>query len=215
MFELVQDEYLEQSAMLASAIQDQFRERAKLIDRSVKQAGFLVLRQTTMPSVLVEAGFLSHRDDRTYLTSDAGRDYLASSIFLAFRDYKNKVEEKSSFHIVSNDPHIQNESSNQKNITQSEPPKKLNLDKQKGIWFSVQIAALSKKKKVNPENFQGETNIFEQNDRKIHRYFSGRFENLEKARKAKNQLQPKFNGAFIVAFENGKLISVKKALRKM
>jgi N-acetylmuramoyl-L-alanine amidase len=49
MFELVQDEYLEQSAMLASAVQDQFRERANRIDRSVKQAGFLVLRQTTMP----------------------------------------------------------------------------------------------------------------------------------------------------------------------
>lgn len=216
MFELVQDEYLEQSAMLASAIQDQFRERAKLIDRSVKQAGFLVLRQTTMPSVLVEAGFLSHRDDRSYLMSEAGRDYLASSIFLAFRDYKNKVEEKSSFHIVSEDLTNQKAIENPNNSTGKPIPKKvINPDEEKGIWFSVQVAALSTQKKVIPENFKGEEMIFRQSERKIHRYFSGKFETLENAREEKNRLQPKFSGAFIVAFENGKLISVKKALRKM
>lgn len=213
MFELVQDEYLELSAMLASSIQDQFRERAKLIDRSVKQAGFLVLRQTTMPSVLVEAGFLSHRDDRSYLMSDAGRDYLASSIFLAFKDYKNNVEEKSSFNILTREIPGQNELSNPE-ITDN-PVQKINPYKEKGIWFSVQVAALSSPKKVTAENFKGEETIFEQSDRKIHRYFSGKFETLENARKEKKRLQPKFSGAFIVAFENGKLISVKKALRKM
>jgi N-acetylmuramoyl-L-alanine amidase len=213
MFELVQDEYLEQSAMLASAIQDQFRERAKLIDRSVKQAGFLVLRQTTMPSVLVETGFLSHRDDRSYLMSDAGRDYLASSIFLAFRNYKNKVEEKSSFHIVTRETPAQNELLKQE-ITEK-PVQKINPDEEKGIWFSVQVAALSSPKKVTAENFKGEETIFGQSDRKIHRYFCGKFESLENARKEKNRLQAKFSGAFIVAFEDGKLISVKKALRKM
>jgi N-acetylmuramoyl-L-alanine amidase len=215
MFELVQDEYLEQSAMLASAIQDQFRERAKLIDRSVKQAGFLVLRQTTMPSVLVEAGFLSHRDERSYLMSDAGRDYLASSIFLAFKDYKTKVEEKSSFHIVSEEPVTKSEIGNKNETPQPIQKKIINPDEQKGIWFSVQIAALSAQKKVSPENFKGENSVFEQSNRKIYRYFCGKFENLENARKEKNRLQAKFNGAFVVAFDNGKLISVKKALRKM
>ena len=215
LFELVQDEYLEQSAMLASAIQYQFRERAKLIDRSVKQAGFLVLRQTTMPSVLIEAGFLSHPDERIYLMSEAGRDYLASSVFLAFREYKNKVEEKSSFHIASGKSGLKEELNQPDNDKKRIDAIKIKPEKQEEIWFSVQVAALSAQKEITPENFNGETNIFEQNSRKIHRYFSGKYNSLEKAQEEKARLQAKFCGAFIVAFENGKLISVKKALRKM
>ncbi len=185
------DEHLEQSALLASAIQQQFREHAKLTDRSVKKAGFLVLRQTAMPGVLVEAGFLSNPDERIYLMSKAGRDYLAHSVFLAFRNYKNKTEEKkvNRFLVAEH--------------------------QRKGIWFSVQVAALSKQKEIKPENFYGETTIFEQNSNTLHRYFSGMFNSLEKAQQEKTRLQAKFNEAFIVAFEDGKLISVKKALRKM
>ena len=97
MFELVQDEYLEQSVMLASAVQDQFREYAKRIDRSVKQAGFLVLRQATMPSVLIEVGFISHPSERNYMLSETGKSTLSSSIFKAFKEYKRKIEDKSSF----------------------------------------------------------------------------------------------------------------------
>lgn len=185
------NEHLEQSALLASAIQQQFRERAKLTDRSVKKAGFLVLRQTAMPGVLVEAGFLSNPDERIYLMSKAGRDYLAHSVFLAFRNYKNILDE-------------------------NEVNRFLEVSSlKKGIWFSVQVAALSKQKEINPENFNGETTIFEQNGDKLHRYFSGMFNNLEKAQQEKTRLQAKFKGAFIVAFEDGNLISVKKALRKM
>src|SRR5690606_21908669 len=103
MFELVQDEYMDLSAMLASAVQDQFRERVNRIDRSVKQAGFLVLRQVTMPGILVEAGFLSHPSERSFLMSEKGRDYLASAIFRAFRDYKKKVEAKGSFLVVTDE----------------------------------------------------------------------------------------------------------------
>jgi N-acetylmuramoyl-L-alanine amidase len=97
MFELVQDEYLEQSVMFASEIQYQFRQNAKRIDRSVKQAGFLVLRQATMPSVLIEVGFISHPNERNYMLSETGKSNLSASIFNAFKDYKRKIEEKSSF----------------------------------------------------------------------------------------------------------------------
>ena len=92
MFELIQSEYLEQSVMFASEIQNQFKNRANRLDRSVKQAGFLVLRQTTMPSVLIEAGFLSHAGERSYLLNSAGRSKLADAIFTAFTDYKKKIE---------------------------------------------------------------------------------------------------------------------------
>jgi len=102
MFEFVQSEYLEQSIMLASSIQKQFS-LAKRSDRSVKQAGFLVLRQTAMPSVLVELGFISNRDERSYLTSESGKATLAAAILKAFDDYKRKIESKSSFNMHTED----------------------------------------------------------------------------------------------------------------
>ncbi len=114
MFEMIQDEYLEQSVMLASVIQDEFREVAKRYDRSVKQAGFLVLRETTMPSVLVEAGFLSHQSERNYLQSENGRANLATSIFGAFKEYKRRIEGKSSFNLV-----VEN-NKNQTNVVEKE-----------------------------------------------------------------------------------------------
>ena len=205
MFELVQDEYLEQSAMFAASIQDQFRERARRIDRSVRQAGFLVLRETAMPGVLVEAGFLSHPSDRQYLMSEKGRDYLASAIFRAFQDYKTKVEQKSIFTLASGEGQNEQE--------EEVPPKRSSSSSD--IWFSVQVAAFSNSLEINPENFNGESGIFEGKDDGIHRYFSGRFDSLEKAREEKKRLQPKFSGAFVVAFREGELISVKKALQKM
>jgi len=97
MFELIQNEYLEQSVMFASDIQNQFRERANRVDRSVKQSGFIVLRQISMPGVLVEAGFITNETERNFMCSEEGKTKLASSIFEAFKEYKKRIESKSSF----------------------------------------------------------------------------------------------------------------------
>lgn len=203
MFELVQDEYLEQSAMLASAVQDQFRERAKRIDRSVKQAGFLVLRQTSMPSVLIETGFLNHPAEREFLMSSSGRDYLASAIFRAFKDYKKKVEARSSFNLVTKTISEEISSSSEKSA------------KQNDIYFSVQIASLSKPVETSAKNFRGEEHVFMQNEGKTFRYFCGKYKTARDANTAQQRLQEKFRGAFVVAFENDKLIPVATALQKL
>lgn len=199
MFELVQDEYLEQSVMLASSIQDKFRTEAKRNDRSVKQAGFLVLRQTTMPSVLVEAGFLSHQSERNYLLSESGRTKIASSVFNAFVDYKRKIEEQSSFNL--------NTASNKEIIISENIPSE---EIQNNTYFSVQISASKRSLKIKPANFKGEKNIFKIKIGDIHKYCSGKFETYEEALKEKNRLQNKFKDAFIVGLENDKLVSVKK-----
>lgn len=89
-FSLYQNAYLEQSLSFASLVQDQFRDRAMRVDRGVKQAGFLVLYQITMPGVLVEAGFLSNPREEQYLMSETGQAHIASAIFRAFRDYKQQ-----------------------------------------------------------------------------------------------------------------------------
>ncbi len=92
-FSMYQNAYLENSLDVASLIQKQFRERANRVDRGVKQAGFLVLYQITMPGVLIETGFLSNPEEEKFLMSDRGQSYIASAIFRAFRDYKNQQEE--------------------------------------------------------------------------------------------------------------------------
>lgn len=87
-FELMQDRNMESSVKLAGLIQKQFRNTAKRIDKGVHQAGFLVLRATSMPSVLIELGFINNPNEAAYLTSTAGVNALAKSIYNAFVAYK-------------------------------------------------------------------------------------------------------------------------------
>lgn len=89
-FELMQDKYMEQSVSLARNIQKEFKNTAKRADRGVHQAGFLVLRATTMPSVLVELGYITTPDEERYLNSAQGINQLANSLYNAFRQYKDK-----------------------------------------------------------------------------------------------------------------------------
>ena len=87
-FELMQDKNMEQSVKLAGLIQKQFRQTAGRIDKGVHQAGFLVLRATSMPSVLVELGYINNPSDESYLSTKAGTDAMAKSIYNAFVAYK-------------------------------------------------------------------------------------------------------------------------------
>jgi len=94
-FSLMQNTYLRQSTELATMIQSQFRDRVGRKDRGVRQAGFQVLWRTTMPSVLVELGFITNAEEEKFLVSEQGQDYLASAIFRAFRDYKQAIDSRS------------------------------------------------------------------------------------------------------------------------
>ncbi|MEM6782321.1 MAG: N-acetylmuramoyl-L-alanine amidase [Bacteroidota bacterium] len=84
--------YQTESEHLAALIEGQFSERARRRSRGVKQAGFLVLWRASMPAVLVELGFLSNRNEARFLASDEGQDLLASGIYRAIRDYKERYE---------------------------------------------------------------------------------------------------------------------------
>ncbi|MCK9411228.1 MAG: N-acetylmuramoyl-L-alanine amidase [Prolixibacteraceae bacterium] len=94
MFELVQDAYLEQSLRFATILQSNFKEVAQRHDRDVRQAGFLVLRETAMPSVLIETGYLSNRKENSFLQTDNGRSELAHSIYSSLLNYLNKLDTK-------------------------------------------------------------------------------------------------------------------------
>lgn len=86
-FELIQDQYMALSVDLAKKIQKQFSTTAKRINKGVHQAGFLVLREVSMPSVLIELGFINNRKEEKYLASSSGQRQLAQSIFNAFHAY--------------------------------------------------------------------------------------------------------------------------------
>ena len=89
---LMQEEYLDQSIMLASLVQNNFVNKLKRKDRSVKQAGFIVLHQSYMPSVLIETGFLTNKKEGAYLNSSKGQREMAASIADAILSYKKNIQ---------------------------------------------------------------------------------------------------------------------------
>ena len=92
LFTLTQSAYQESSLKFASKVEGQFKDRVGRLSRGVKQAGFVVLWRTTMPSVLIETGFLTNSTEEKFLAGDEGQELIASGIYRAFKEYKNEVE---------------------------------------------------------------------------------------------------------------------------
>ncbi len=100
MFEFMADQHLQQSVNFASFVQNRLVKNSKRVNRNVRQAGFLVLREVAMPSVLVEMGYITNAEDERYLKSAAGQTSIANSIYLAFKDYKHEFDKKNN--VLSN-----------------------------------------------------------------------------------------------------------------
>jgi N-acetylmuramoyl-L-alanine amidase len=92
LFSLTQSAYQESSLKFAQKVENQFKERVGRLSRGVKQAGFVVLWRTTMPSVLIETGFLTNSTEEKFLAGEEGQELIASGIYRAFKEYKNEVE---------------------------------------------------------------------------------------------------------------------------
>lgn len=234
MFELMQNTYLDLSLFVADAIQQQFQSRIESPNRGVKQAGFLVLRQSSMPSVLVEAGFLSNNAEANHLNSAAGQQQIALSIFEAFRRFKNK----NSGTIQHNMPEVASGKANktlvtpkqeviqEKQIPESEKAEELivlvketkneNIGdttlKQKApesnIFYSVQIGANTSPIDPVASNFKGVKNVRREKTDKYYRYYVGNEGSLEKATSVLQQIKQKFPQAFIVSFVDGKRVPI-------
>lgn len=92
MLVLEQNAYLENSLKLADFADKQLKDKAKRTNRGLKQAGFIVLKQATMPSMLVEIGFMTNEEEEKFMNTADGQEILASAIFRAIKDYKKEIE---------------------------------------------------------------------------------------------------------------------------
>ena len=181
---LMQEEYLDQSIIAASYIQNSFVNSLKRKNRDVKQAGFAVLRYTYMPSVLVETGFLTNKNEGLYLNSSKGQTEIANAISLAVLKYRNDFFKNLSTSSISN------ESSNN------------------NLFYRVQIAASKKLLDLKPYNFNGLKSVDVVKEGSVYKYLYGKHKSIEDANeslvKAKNF---GFETSFIITYQNNKIIT--------
>jgi len=202
MFTVMQNTFKEQSTQLASSIQSQFRNRAGRTDRGVKQAGFWVLYMTTMPSVLIETGFITNSEEEKYLNSKEGQDYMASAIYRATRDYINEVDKKSN---------ISSSAENEMTAAPDFSGGETDLAED-GLKFMIQIAISAEKKPLLPANFKGLIDVVEIPSNDIFKYASGSFDNYTPAAEYRKTIETLYPDAFVIAVKNNKILPLQDAL---
>jgi N-acetylmuramoyl-L-alanine amidase len=205
MFSLTQKVFHEQSTDLASKIQQQFRERVKRNDRDVKQAGFWVLYNTKMPSVLIETGFITNPSEEKYLNSKDGQNYIASSISMACMDYLNTIDSRS------------NMTSEKKNDPDQDTDTLLITDTinyQDEISFKIQVTSSANKIEIKPENFNGLSDVTEIKSGGRFKYTSGLFTDFSDAVGYRKKIETYYPDAFVVAIKDNKIVPLQQALEQ-
>lgn len=197
---LGQEEYLDQSIMLASKIQHNFTDNLKRVDRGVKQAGFIVLHQTIMPSVLIELGFLTYKSEGQYLNSKNGQDDMADAIVDAILDYKKGLNLN-----VGSDIHSET-------IAITEDSANLPEAIDNSIIFKIQIAASSRKLEPKPYNFKGLEGVSREKETNLYKYYYGNTSSYKEAKNLEDIAKRKYKSCFIVAYKDGKQIELSEAL---
>jgi N-acetylmuramoyl-L-alanine amidase len=206
---LMQEEYLDQSIQLASIIQHGFTNKLKRVDRGVKQAGFVVLHQTYMPSVLIETGFITNTEEGKFLNSNEGQQKFAESIYTGILKYKEQLY----LNTVTNlnlDTTVKTDQTTKKG-TQEIKNSKNEFDAE----FKVQIASGSRKLETHAYNFNGLENVERVQVGSSYKYYLGATSDYSKIKELLQLAKSKgYTSAFIVAFKNGDKVSVGDVLKK-
>lgn len=208
-FSMYQNVFLEQSLILAAGIQKQFTDRVGRTDRGVKQAGFLVLWKTSMPSVLTELGFLSNAEEAKYLFNDTNQQFFASAIYRAFREYKNEMEGKTTVENFYDEVKIP-----QDTLPKANDVKKSTDAINDTLIFRVQIMSSIKPLELKPDNFKGLKNVGQIELDGTYKYTIGRTYTFDEIVKVQKDVKNQFPDAFIIAIKNGKKIPVNEAIKQ-
>ena len=198
---LMQEEYLDQSLLVASYVQNNFKNSLNRIDRGIKQAGFVVLFQTSMPSILIETGFITNNNEGAFLNSKKGQEEISQAIYEAILKYKEHLDANL---VVEVKPEpIQTSEDNLQNQRIFE-----------GIEFKVQIASGSKKLSLESYNFKGLKGVERGKIGSSYKYYYGKSSNYDEILEYKNEAKKNgYFSAFVVAFKDDKRISVSDVLK--
>ena len=213
-FEFMQDKYMEQSVHLASLMQKQFRHTCKRLDRGVHQAGFLVLKASAMPSILIELGFISTPEEERYLNSETGATTMAKGIYHAFLNYKREHEIRltgvSKTVIPTEQKEQDIEKENDRPVTVQKVAESATNDNE--ITFKIQILTSSKPLAKNDKRLKGLKGVDYYKEKDIYKYTYGASGDYNKVLRTKRTITAKFKDAFIIAFRDGEKMNVNEAI---
>lgn len=237
-FEFMQDKYMSQSVHLAALVQKQFRNTCKRVDRGVHQAGFLVLKASAMPSILVELGFISTPAEERYLNTEEGISSLANGIFRAFLTYKREQEIRlrgSSNTVLPEETEAVAEARDAAAVdtAQAKPEEKTTSSAETGqggkspqraeknavvqtgqgsIVFKVQILTSSRPLGKKDKRFKGLKNVDYYKEGGMYKYTYGASTDYNQVLRGKRYIADKFEDAFIIAFKDGEKININTAI---
>lgn len=181
-FDLLQRVHQAQSLELAGAVQKEMVKATNHKNRGVRQAGYLVLKDATMPAILVEAGFISNREEEKFLMSHAGQTKIATAIFKGIETYKRQVEKKTQ-------------------VTESGKA---------GLFYAIQVASVPSKVKTPAKLCPGEK-VEEINSGGRYHYYVAKDKELDVVKKRLSTVKPKVKDCFFIAIYNNKVITVEEA----
>lgn len=224
-FEFMQNKHMEQSVDLASKIQKSFTS-VNRVDRGVRQAGLLVLRKTSMPSVLVELGFISNKEEARFMNSDNGQDKLAQSLYSAFVKYKREFDRKQgalSNGVIADSrpvrdtekPSIREYETSEREtepakrdseIVRSARNEKAVKATSGSLIYKIQILTSDKKISGSSRLFKGYKNIDSFKEGGLIKYTYGESTSFDEIKRLRRKVAKDFKDAFIIAFKNGEKV---------
>jgi len=204
MFETLHDRFMDQSISMASNIQKEFRS-SDITDRGVRQDVFLVLRNTGMPSVLVELGYISNRNEENFLNSKTGQQKLANAIYNAFAQFKRTYDKRQG--VVTIDQHPQVALKTDTAVRESTRVVASKHDE--AVVYKVQILASPFKLEPNSSEFKREKEVDFYKEKGLYKYTIGHSSDLKEISVLRRELSRKFRDCFIIGYRNGEKFVVK------
>ena len=201
---LLQEENLDKSFLLAADIQQNFSKALKRKNRGVKQAGFVVLHQTYMPSVLIELGFLTNKNEGKFLNSKSGQQKMAKEIARSIKKYYNQLK----LNTVAVNDQISIENTKVDSTIRDEDK----LDEE--VVFKIQIASSKNKIQLKSYNFKGLKNVQRVKVGSYYKYYFGVTTNYNKVKNSLLKAKSKgYSDALIAAFKKGEKVSLTEVLK--
>jgi N-acetylmuramoyl-L-alanine amidase len=208
---LRQNAHLNESLLLAKNVQDEFRTRVGRVDRGVKQSGFYVISFTTMPSILIEMGFLTNPNEEDFLNSKQGKEYMASAIYRAIKKYIASVEEVPLEELAKVGQEERDEE-----VVLVEKPEFESIKEEKDtldINYRIQLLVSNEEIVLDPENFNGLDPISKLQTNGFYKYYYGKASTYESAKELRDQANQKgFTESFVVSFNGEIKIDLQEAL---